>query len=363
MNILHVFSFGNQQYTDAMIKFQSKYFNDINHKFIFTGNKESASDYIKSREDINYIPLNRTLYKNIKKISKKYDFIIMHSLIQEHIFALKTLFSAALRSKLIWIVWGKDLYSWKKLYTKNIFVNIQRLIFNSLGKYYRSHLKLVVSDECDKEYYSSEFGVYQKQMFFSALNPLGYDTELIDSLKPNVFDENLRIMIGHSTAPELNHIETINNLKKINLPTNTKYIFPLCYGYKEIGDEVSEYAIQVFGKNAEIYRDKMSIENYIKLLWSVDCAIFHTNRQIGLGNIYMLMYMGKKVFFPKNSVLDIYFKKRGITTFNSNNLDTHLFSKKNVYTERESMFINDIISIDSYYKNWTNIYMFLNTKK
>ena len=56
----------------------------------------------------------------------------------------------------------------------------------------------------------------------------------------------------------------------------------------------------------------MSQKEYMDILKNIDIAIFHIDRQIGLGNIYPLMYIQKKLYMKSSGVMYGHFRTDGI---------------------------------------------------
>ena len=111
----------------------------------------------------------------------------------------------------------------------------------------------------------------------------------------------INILIGHSCDPNLNHIEVLEDLLKFK-DENIKIYIPLSYGIMANGDQVERKAKDLFGDKVFCLREMMDRDQYLDFLATIDIAIFNTQRQIGLGNLAPLRYMGKKLFIPAGSV-------------------------------------------------------------
>ena len=64
----------------------------------------------------------------------------------------------------------------------------------------------------------------------------------------------------------------------------------------------------------------MSMDMYMEFLSTIDIAIFNTPRQIGLGNINPLLFMEKKIFMPKGSVMYDFYKSQNINICDYNEI-------------------------------------------
>lgn len=159
--------------------------------------------------------------------------------------------------RIIWCVWEHDLYTVES--THNIFYLLARKIYRILKrqKYYNkkaaekiSKFKGIaagfVGDKFTrKERYENDVVVCQ------ALYPMGYYSSDLEKWETECEPHsNLKILLGHSAYPFLNHefwIEKLTPYKdKIEL------YLPLAYGNSEYAKEIKEKATDVFGGTKSI---------------------------------------------------------------------------------------------------------------
>lgn len=69
----------------------------------------------------------------------------------------------------------------------------------------------------------------------------------------------------------------------------------------------------------------MSKDDYMNFLSEMDISIFNTYRQIGLGNISPLLYMEKKIFIPKGSVMYDFYRSEDINICDYNDIQEYDF--------------------------------------
>lgn len=303
MKILHITT-NNKFISFALDSFESVYPN-CNYIWILGGGEKKYKNQknISKRQCISI--------SNIKDL-KNYDAVILHSLDLYWYFFV--LFSNDI--KFIWVGWGFDYYDLieskdnivlnetKQLCKINKInkINIKDIII----KLFKLSLKRKVIKKIDK------FAPVLKLEYdlFSASNSINcipkYGDWNYGSIERSFIKEfkNKRIsgkyiLVGNSATETNNHIEIINILKNIN--SDNKYIFPLNYGnekYKKI----------ILGKGKEILRDKfypienfMEYEKYIDLLTQCNAVIMNHVRQQGLGNIFVVLYFGARVFLRKEN--------------------------------------------------------------
>ena len=294
-------------------------------KVIAMCSRESAPEQLKALEGMTFVDSEkRGYFRQFKKEVADCDFIFFHSLAEDYTFALHMIMHPSLMKKAVWLIAGADLYSWARPVKGSFVQRAGARLRNWIAHAYRMRIPYVFCTAVDQYRYQEEFG--RAVVYPQETNSPGFSAEQLDSLRPVLPDEKpLRILIGHCSYPDLHHEEVIERLKTCDLPEDTRFVFPLNYGNKDYGDRVAAAAIKAFGNNAEILREKIPFEEYAKMLWSVDCAIFLADRQIAFGNLLMLLYMEKKVFLKKNSVLWRFFAERDVPVFDAEDLDRGVF--------------------------------------
>ena len=93
------------------------------------------------------------------------------------------------------------------------------------------------------------------------------------------------------------------------------------------------------------------------MLAKVDIAVFYSERQIGLGNIYPLMLFGKKIYFKKPSPMYDYFSKQGINCLQfdmSQNISFDALIAP-IDTESERTFASTLLSTDYIKESWHKV--------
>lgn len=298
--ILHLFSIKDSIYTETFFHFVEDNFDSGEHEFaVLTSDKktkESKMEYY-----------NPSSVKDNFRLSGKINqsrVTILHGIFFTSILTL-ILNMTVKKEKVVWMIWGGDLYNWKSR-SENVLSRIsdcnQRMLRKKMSG-------VVVSFLPDENMFQREFG--QKAKAFYAHYPIGYTKEQLDRNKVDKAGKTVHFLIGNSANPCLNHIKVLESLERFKDQDICIHL-PLNYGDHLYGDQVAGYARKSFGSKALCYRERMGIEDYIRLLWQTDVGIFDTDRQIALGNIIMLCYMGKKLYFRKNTPLAEYFEKMKI---------------------------------------------------
>ena len=216
-----------------------------------------------------------------------------------------------------WIIWGGDLYNLPALdkvcyepKTWNEYVkkdwSAQTLLYNlkikvtqrpfQQGAYSKVKNLLTWMDE-EYNFAVSHLPVKAGRRFFFYENQLPYGK--LDSLvKPFQSLRQPVLILGNSGSPTNNHLDAVQYLEDNQIHVDLHV--PVSYGDKRYISFLKENLKFSFGK-IEFVDRYMPFEEYLNFLGAADGLIMNTIRPQGYGNILMMMYLGKPVFFnPKN---------------------------------------------------------------
>ena len=140
--------------------------------------------------------------------------------------------------------------------------------------------------------------------------PINTDTEVTYTAGNN-------ILLGNSADPTNNHLDLLDILQQLDI-SDRKVIMPLNYGDENYKKQLLEKS--TIGKNFYILDDFLPIVEYEKNFLSSSVAIYGHIRQQALGNIYMCVEQGIKVFLYKDSITYKQLKKDGYFIFEIENL-------------------------------------------
>lgn len=364
MKVLHVFTKMNYVYTEALIKMFYENFHASNDFFICDlkdNVPQSIQSIDKKGSRIFYLKQKNTKVQffELKKYFKNYDYVIYHFLPNDIFLHIYYFFNNKALGNVVWRIWGADLYNWKKEKKFYKFINYIR-------GFTRKHINYVIAEPMDIPEYKKQFG--DNCIFLCGPDPKGYDEIFLKQNKKPKKEKAVNILIGHSAVKTLNHIEVMSQLLKFK-EENIKIILPLNYGDNSYRDKIKEYALENFDeKKIEFIFEKMTLEQYIQLLWQTDIAIFHSDRQIAMGNITMLLYMQKKIFLKKNSVMDNYYRiNEKLEIYNSCEIKNQNFSEF-IYNNNNNNLVNKKfaqkeIDINSIVEDWKNTFKKLEERR
>ncbi len=245
----------------------------------------------------------------ISKYLMKGKFIVVHALD----FSYKQIagLSPEEAKRIIWCVWGHDLYFRQninpiKRVVFNILSNIRWKILNT--KVYNKYIENVnrfagifIGFAEDANYLKLKYGSQLK--IFKAQYPIVAEKiDGSDFFEKNLFqvEKKIKVLLGHSAAKSLNHKKCLKKMKKFG--AQIEIYIPMSYGDSIYGAKIKKYVEKNF-ENVYICDKFMQNEEYIRFLNSVDIAIFDMKYQSALGNIFILLCLGKKIYLNGNGIV------------------------------------------------------------
>ena len=150
----------------------------------------------------------------------------------------------------------------------------------------------------------------------------------------------------------------MNNLSKFR-DENIRIYIPLSYGVdRDYANSVKEYANKLFGNKAICIFREMNPENYIRFLWSIDVAYFLLERQAALGNLMRLIYMGKRIYLPSNTVMYDFFRSQDIDIADANTVIQKTFDEfiKPINNTTPPQYILDRTNPNKVVEKWRYIF-------
>jgi len=102
---------------------------------------------------------------------------------------------------------------------------------------------------------------------------------------------------------------------------------PINYGDMEYAKQIEDYARSLFKEKVEIINKYMPYTQYVKYILTVDCCILDYKHQSALGNIYLLLKNGTKLFLNKDWIIKLSLSLEAIETYNIEDIDDMSFDE------------------------------------
>lgn len=355
MKYMHVI--WNDKFSEMFIKFLNNNFDPNEHHFVYMGGLNPNEFPITEGPNIFY---NRSKLKSyfyfLRKIYTS-DKIYIHGLFNPHVVLLLFL-QPWITKKCNWIVFGGDLYTYKKpklTIKSKIYEMMRRGVISRFG----SISTLVKGDyELVKKWYITK-AKYNEAKYLN-LDRIEYLDKLLKNSSNKLKKEYVSIIIGNSATATNNHKEVLDYISKFK-SEDIRIYCPLSYGNKQYGEEIIEYAQNIFGEKFVPILNYMDLFEYMDFLNNMDIGIFNNDRQQGMGNISSLVYLGKKVYLSKNTVMWHHFTENiGLEIYDVNCLKEQNFNdlvflnnkaKENNYSQIKNKYDKESL------KNiWQNIF-------
>ncbi len=359
-NFLHIMR--NDKFNHPFIKMINNNFDKEEHKFIIIDGLKEKEPYAEKNVK-RYITCGRKYNKILKIIffliqlpvlygllffnCKKSKKIYFHGLFEPRIIIFLFIFRKFLK-KSDWIVWGGDLYCYKKRnynsFLKKLWYKIEEHVKKNIA-----YVNTLAPEDYNvaKEYYNIK-GKYKRALYMLEEDFLSFKLSKTQE-KTEVY-----IQIGNSADPSNNHYDILNSLEKFK-DKNIKIFAVLSYGDKEYAKKVNEYGKNIFGNKFVGMLDFLSKEEYWQYMSKIDILIFNHKRQQGLANIFIASYFEKKIYIRDDIsswnylVSDIGLKLNSYALIENQTFNEF---RNNNSRGNKKIYLNTVGSIDYFRKIW-----------
>ena len=314
MRFLHV-SLSSVRMMDTYTRMIRNNFPEEEHRFLYCdevgGDDRKLLEYGNSRE------AEWSLRQKFRTICEEFDaadYIIWHGLMSGAKRVLIPLVFRKYMRKSVWIIRGIDLYNWRKQER-----GPKSWAINFVNYHGRKDMPYVcVIFEPDEEVYHQQFG--RKAKVFYTPYPLSENAfASMESLRGRAPRANgkVYIQVAHNAYAFNHHLELLDALAQYR-DENIRVVLPLSYGndwYNQKNGyvaEVQKRADDYFGDKAVCLKRLMPAEKYTDALCDIDVSVYGAHRQNALGNIFRSLYVGNKVFLPRDNPVYTCFTANGI---------------------------------------------------
>ena len=297
---------------------------------------------------VSNIKLFTVKYMKIRKLLKQAEYIFVHFLTEE---ISLILFRFRGKAKIIWVLWGVDLYRYLplRLYDDYTLELLKKLKSNNVKTflrkiYYLFHflIRKRVIKRIDyvnaphkgdvillKKYFKTKAEWYPKGIY---PNPVNF--EKLEAEGSYISDEKFifkknggkLLLLGNSGAESNNHLDIMIRLSKMK-EQNFDIICPLSYGgSNNYIKKIIEKGKKLFGNRFVPLLDFYKPDQYFGILKQIDLAIMYHNRQQAGGSVHILVYLGKPICMKKTSGY-FHLVEKGIKVFSIQDLEKLILNK------------------------------------
>lgn len=349
MKILHLIS--DHQVIERTLGVYESIFPGCNEILVF--NKDGSFKRLK--HDYNGRVVN---IKNLRKVALNYNYSEITHVIVHYMTTDKADFVKMIPQSLhvCWEIYGYDLYEqfllplgyemyytspipyFKHPFVRHYFGAVMDLFLTFKGVKYslkcqRKKLFQYLANRVDSlQYcckYDASFVEEVAERSIPSYEVFNYSlSEVLGELEDKPFFDGNNILIGNSASLSNNHLYTLEKIRQIELPVNSKLVLPLSYGgTKEYAQTVIDEYTKVYPDRLEVLVDYMPLHDYNKIFLSLKAIILSAWRQESQGTAIMAFYLGIKVFMSERSPLYKWFKDCGFIVYTIENLNNDSFER------------------------------------
>lgn len=283
-----------------------------NRIVIRTNNKELKA----VKHDVPFAASNSAKFDALVGDTFSYDKVYIHYL-------TPTLYRWIARNnfkQLSWMIWGGDLYNLssvkfnpyekitasyglnhtslndilfqvKVLLTNTWFKKTAYAKINEILTWMRSEYDFALANIPSLRA-SHRFFFYENQLPYQKLDELAVGSSARREIPT--------LIIGNSGYPANNHLDVIDYLVKNNVRANLR--IPVSYGNQKYIAFLKRQLRNYQNGSLEFIDRFMAFEEYVNFLNEADGLIMYNARPQGYGNIFMMLYLNKAVFFNERNI-------------------------------------------------------------
>jgi dTDP-N-acetylfucosamine:lipid II N-acetylfucosaminyltransferase len=351
----------NNPITNPYIDLINRNFNPDDHSFFIIRGFSEKDSKIRDGKNVFIISNLKNIHNGFRLLwrIKNSERIFIHGLFTPYLVYILFLQPWILK-KCSWVIWGGDLYDYVEKRTTlrskiieylraNVIRNMGQIITPIKGDY-----------DLARKWYKA------KGSRETASYPFSISTEEIDEILERDHENKLtkqmpvNIFIGNSATHTNNHFEIIDYLKQYN-NQNVKIYALLAYGDSEYASKVHERGKQIFGDKFESINTFLPFKEFILIYNRIDILIFNHERQQGVGNLFLAMYLKKKVYINNKSPLwDFFNVDLGLTVYTTSDIEKESFAdfseKDNLILMKNKQIIKAVLNEDYIINGWKKLF-------
>lgn len=327
MKVAHIFS--DEKFVDKhIIKYGGC---DFLNDYFYMKSVNSYNGVNKLR--VKYVRPGSSEYLSLVEDIDQYDILILYFLTIDKIQLVEDIWSS--KVKIVWSFYGAELYSLPTLKYEFLSDETQRAMgircgninwgkakdFLRLGVYSlkgQKTMEALVRKACKRidyflwynkfeyDYLNERMGRILPPFMQSTLN------NRMENVTPNP-NKNNSIVVGNSCNPFNNHLDAIELFRKSKY--KGKVVMPFSYGNRpRYSKKVKKVALRS-GLDIDFIESFVTYETYIDNLNKHSAAVYPSFRQMGLGNIFIAVRCGLKIYLSKNNPTLTWLQQKGMKIF------------------------------------------------
>ena len=325
--ILHIVC--GDKFTDGYVSFMKKCLGKYDHRFISTkcqyelsGNNIRDVNLVRSYKD--ELPVTSKTRIEMRNANK----IIVSGLFGLDLCVFLFLQPNRILKKTYIQFWGMDFYrlrkkpkSWRDridhFCRKNVIKRCAGLIF-LLPEEYESFVEITGIQK--KHFDAPVRGDPDKKIKYTEFR----EENANHSNSNKDMTEVITVVVGNSATDTNCHIEAFGLLSRFQ-NEKIRIVCPLSYGNSDYRNAVIKKGTEIFGDKFVPLSDFVPRDEYVKRLNECDVGVFYNNRQQGMGNISILLGLGKKVYLREGTSMWNSYCHKGYVIFSTSQIEKSAF--------------------------------------
>ena len=222
-----------------------------------------------------------------------------------------------LKKKAYWIIWGGDLYEAKR---------------DPVNDYVRRNFHGYISDtDGDCEVTKEKYKI-KKAFFYNGAYTFPVQWDMIEvALEGKKPKDCVRVQVNNScdrTTSEM--LKKLSKFRGENIEVTTV----LSYGDMEYKEAIMETGKQIFGDKFVPLSNYLSPMDYAKWCAQNDIYVLSQDRQQGLGNSFITLATGGKLYIKSEITTFSHFKRHDIEVFDTNDIGKICFEEFEEYPDQ-----------------------------
>lgn len=253
------------------------------------------------------------------------------------------------------VPWGRDMFCTSSLYMEPDKERIKRI--DAYKKYLLEECRVIVVSEYGYRYLKDHYHMRAKKYFFNSLREFALEEYSSDFSDKNRGE--IGILLGHRGTATGRHIEVLSFLNQFETK-DFDIICPLSYGEPEYISKVSQRGEKLFGSHFTKLTEWMQRRQYYEFLdQNIDIAIFNNSSSEGGTTMYVLGFLGKKMYINRENENYWCLKEMGLIVHAFAEDEGEIEFKKPLSTEEKAhnkACISHFFSDRNFERNWTAIF-------
>lgn len=283
----------NDKFNKPFVDFLNRNFDTKEHLVLC----KRTCDEFPFPQGENVIEIKMFRYLSFKRVEK----VFFHSLFDHE--SIKYLYKHKdiLQEKAYWQIWGGDLYNAPRD-EKNDFV--------------RENFRGYITDvDGDRAVLEKRYATRKNKKFYHATYTFPVTLDMIDKAKNSLKKRNATIIQINNSCDEstLEMLDILSKFKDENIIIKTI----LSYGKLEFKEQIIDKGNAIFGNKFEFIETILSPQEYAKYVSENDVLVLNQNRQQGLGNSFLALAFGAKLYIRSEISTYDYLISNGNKVFDS----------------------------------------------